>query len=148
MFTGIVEEVGIVTAVQPGRLTISATEVVKGTKLGDSIAVNGTCLTVANIGDNSFSVDIMLETLRRTNLGALLLGQGNQDKNQHPHGYLDLAQRPTCFRTNVLCQSFLRRGRGWLGDGLSKFITSRFGRIRSPFGSRRQHYLVLWNNLQ
>ena len=76
MFTGIVEEVGIVTAVQPGRLTISATEVVKGTKLGDSIAVNGACLTVANIGDNSFSVDIMLETLRRTNLGALLLGQG------------------------------------------------------------------------
>lgn len=76
MFTGIVEEVGIVTAVQPGRLTISATEVVKGTKLGDSIAVNGTCLTVASIGDNSFSVDIMLETLRRTNLGALLLGQG------------------------------------------------------------------------
>lgn len=76
MFTGIVEEVGIVTAVQPGRLTISATEVLKGAKLGDSIAVNGTCLTVASIGDNSFSVDIMLETLRRTNLGALLLGQG------------------------------------------------------------------------
>ncbi len=76
MFTGIVEEAGIVTAVQPGRLTISATEVLKGTKLGDSIAVNGACLTVANIGDNTFSVDIMLETLRRTNLGALLLGQG------------------------------------------------------------------------
>ena len=76
MFTGIVEEVGIVRSLQPGGLTISATEVVKGTKLGDSIAVNGTCLTVASIGDNSFSVDIMLETVRRTNLGALLPGQG------------------------------------------------------------------------
>jgi len=76
MFTGIVEEVGIVTAVQPGRLTISATEVVKGTKLGDSIAVNGTCLTVTNIGGNTFSVDVMPETLRRTNLGSLLPRQG------------------------------------------------------------------------
>ena len=76
MFTGIVEEVGIVRSFQPGRLTISAAEVLKGTKLGDSIAVDGACLTVANIGDNSFSVDIMLETLRRTNLGALLPGQG------------------------------------------------------------------------
>lgn len=76
MFTGIVEEVGTVKALQPGRLTISATEVLKGTKLGDSIAVNGTCLTVTKIGHNTFSVDVMPETLRRTNLGALLPGEG------------------------------------------------------------------------
>ena len=76
MFTGIVEEVGIVRALQSGRLSISATEVLKGTRLGDSIAVNGTCLTVTNIGHKTFSVDIMPETLRRTNLGALLPGQG------------------------------------------------------------------------
>jgi len=76
MFTGIVEEVGTAKSLQGARLTISATEVLKGTKLGDSIAVNGTCLTVTNIGHNTFSVDIMPETMRRTNLGALLPGQG------------------------------------------------------------------------
>ncbi|MEE9490787.1 MAG: riboflavin synthase [Dehalococcoidia bacterium] len=76
MFTGIVEEVGIVKSLQSGRLTVSATEVLKGTKLGDSIAINGACLTVTNIGPNSFSVDIMPETMRRTSLGALRPGQG------------------------------------------------------------------------
>ena len=76
MFTGIVEEVGIVKSLQSGRLTVSATEVLKGTKLGDSIAINGACLTVTNIGPNSFSVDIMSETMRRTSLGALRPGQG------------------------------------------------------------------------
>lgn len=76
MFTGIVEEVGIVKSLQSGRLTVSATEVLKGTKLGDSIAINGACLTVTNIGPNIFSIDIMSETMRRTSLGALLPGQG------------------------------------------------------------------------
>ena len=75
MFTGIVEEVGIVKSLQPGRLTISATEVLIGTKLGDSIAINGACLTITDIGHNTFSVDIMPETMRRTNLGALVSGQ-------------------------------------------------------------------------
>ena len=76
MFTGIVEEVGIVKSLQSGRLTVSATEVLKGTKLGDSIAVNGACLTATNIGPSVLSVDIMPETMRRTNLGALRPGQG------------------------------------------------------------------------
>ncbi len=76
MFTGIVEEVGTAKSLQGARLTISAIEVLKGTKLGDSIAVNGTCLTVTNISDGTFSVDVMPETMRRTNLGALFPGQG------------------------------------------------------------------------
>jgi riboflavin synthase len=46
MFTGIVEEIGIVKSLQSGRLTISATVILKGAKQGDSIAVNGACLTV------------------------------------------------------------------------------------------------------
>ena len=76
MFTGIIEEVGIARSVQPGKLVISATEVVKGTRVGDSINVNGACLTVTSLGDDTFSVDVMPETLRRTNLGSLLPGQG------------------------------------------------------------------------
>lgn len=75
MFTGIVEEAGIVRSLKAGRLTISASEVLGGIKLGDSININGACLTVANIADKAFSVDIMSETMRRTNIGTLLPGQ-------------------------------------------------------------------------
>ena len=71
MFTGIVEETGTLKAMSPSRLTISAARVLEGTKPGDSMAVNGACLTVSAIDAASFSVDIMPETLKRTNLGLL-----------------------------------------------------------------------------
>ena len=71
MFTGIVEETGTLKAMSPSRLTISAARVLEGTKPGDSMAVNGACLTVSSIDAASFSVDIMPETLKRTNLGLL-----------------------------------------------------------------------------
>lgn len=76
MFTGIVEEMGTVKSLQAGRLTIAADGVLKGTKPGDSINVNGACLTVTAIGGNTFSIDVMPETLRRTNLGTLRPGEG------------------------------------------------------------------------
>lgn len=76
MFTGIIEEVGTIKSLQSGRLTISASDTLKGTKPGDSIAVNGACLTVTTISGKTFSIDIMPETLRRTNLGALRPGDG------------------------------------------------------------------------
>ena len=71
MFTGIVEEVGRVTSAQSGKLVISASHVLQGMELGGSIAVNGVCLTVTSFSTNSLSVDIMLETLKQTNLGLL-----------------------------------------------------------------------------
>ncbi len=74
MFTGIVEEVGKVTSAQSGKLVISASEVLQGIELGGSIAVNGVCLTITDFNTNSLSVDIMLETLRRTNFGLLSAG--------------------------------------------------------------------------
>ncbi len=74
MFTGVVEEVGRVTAAQLGRLAISASEVLQGIELGGSIAVNGVCLTITSFNTSSFSVDIMLETLKRTGLGLLSAG--------------------------------------------------------------------------
>ena len=83
MFTGIVEEVGRVKFLeQPrepigvGRLAIKVTRVLDGLRLGDSIAVNGACLTVVALGDDNFSVDLAPETFRRTNLGSLEPGCG------------------------------------------------------------------------
>ena len=74
MFTGIVEEVGTVKSVGSGKLTVAASAVLEGTRMGDSIAVNGACLTVSAMDAASFSVDVMPETLKRTNLGQLRTG--------------------------------------------------------------------------
>jgi len=74
VFTGIVEEVGRVIPAQSGKLVISASGVLRGIELGGSIAVNGVCLTITSFSTSSFSVDIMPETLERTNLGLLSAG--------------------------------------------------------------------------
>jgi len=78
MFTGIVEETGIVESLaQSGgghHLRVRAQQVLEGMKLGDSIAVNGTCLTVTGFDSTSFTVGLSPETLRRTNLGELRQG--------------------------------------------------------------------------
>lgn len=74
MFTGITEEIGKVRLVRPNSLVIAAGQVLQGMEVGDSIAINGACLTVTSFDDNSFSVDVMPETLRRTNLGQLQIG--------------------------------------------------------------------------
>lgn len=75
MFTGIVEELGQVAALEDQgdalRLTVSASTVLDGTALGDSIAVNGCCLTVATLTDDGWTADVMRETLDKTSLGAL-----------------------------------------------------------------------------
>ena len=76
MFTGIIEELGKVASAQPGKLVITAEDVLQGIRVGGSIAVNGVCLTITNLNTNSFSVDIMPETLRLTNLGLLKAGDG------------------------------------------------------------------------
>jgi len=74
MFTGIVEEIGVVRGTSTGQLTVGARKVLEDTKVGDSIAINGVCLTVTLTGDGAFSVDIMPETIRRTNIGRLHYG--------------------------------------------------------------------------
>ena len=75
MFTGIVEECGTVLDVLKngvsGSVQIQASTVLEGTKTGDSIAVNGVCLTVTKLTKSSFTADVMAETFRRTNLGSL-----------------------------------------------------------------------------
>ena len=78
MFTGIVEEMGTVRRLNqsPNRceLELSASKVLEGTQIGDSIAVNGVCLTVIRMGSGHFTADVMPETLRRSNLGQLKPG--------------------------------------------------------------------------
>lgn len=74
MFTGIVEEVGQVKAIGNGTLQIQAAKVLEDVKLGDSIAVNGICLTVTGFNSHSFQADVMPETIKRTSLGELKLG--------------------------------------------------------------------------
>lgn len=72
MFTGIVEEVGHIQGITPGRLTIRGSTALEGLHIGDSIAVNGACLTVVELQDDVIAVDVTPETLRRTNLGQLV----------------------------------------------------------------------------
>lgn len=78
MFTGLIEEVGSVRRLERrgegGRLGILARTVVDGTRLGDSIAVNGACLTVVELGKGGFTVDCMPETLERSTLGSATAG--------------------------------------------------------------------------
>ena len=78
MFTGLVEEIGTVAAldVRPdgARLRVSATRVVDGLALGDSVAVDGACLTVVAIHDEGFEIDAVTETLQRTALGDRSVG--------------------------------------------------------------------------
>lgn len=78
MFTGLVEELGKVKTIARGvksvRLTVAASKILADTKLGDSIAVNGTCLTVVDYGDAFFTADVMPETVERTALAGLKPG--------------------------------------------------------------------------
>ncbi|MEV6553655.1 riboflavin synthase [Streptomyces sp. NPDC051597] len=78
MFTGIVEELGEVTAVEKlgdsSRFRLRGPVVTEGARHGDSIAVNGVCLTVVESGDGEFTADVMEETLKRSSLGALDVG--------------------------------------------------------------------------
>jgi len=76
MFTGIVEELGTLSARDPvgARLVFNATRVLEGTRIGDSISVSGCCLTVVDLGPDWWAADAVAETLSRTNLGDLAVG--------------------------------------------------------------------------
>lgn len=74
MFTGIIEEVGKVLRIGSGKISVQAKRVLEGSRVGDSIAVNGVCLTVTNINAGDFTADVMPETLSRSSLGKLSPG--------------------------------------------------------------------------
>jgi riboflavin synthase len=78
VFTGLIEEGGRVAEIRPGdqgaRLVVSAAVVLEGLEVGDSVAVNGACLTAVAVTGDGFAVDCVAETLRRTSLGGLAAG--------------------------------------------------------------------------
>jgi riboflavin synthase len=74
VFTGIVEELGELVAREPDRLAVRGPRVTADARPGDSIAVNGVCLTVVRVAGGAFTVDVMPETLARTTLGGLRPG--------------------------------------------------------------------------
>lgn len=78
LFTGLVEEIGIVQSVLKGtksaKIVIKANEILNDVKLGDSISTNGVCLTVTDFTGNTFAVDVMAETMRKSNLRNLVPG--------------------------------------------------------------------------
>lgn len=91
MFTGIIEEMGIISSVAEGSLsavvTIQASKVLEGSQVGDSIAVNGVCLTVTSIHGGLFTADVMPETLRKSSLGNLSKGSRvNLERAMHANG--------------------------------------------------------------
>jgi len=110
VFTGIVEEIGKVTSVKSGNLVITAGDLLRGLELGESIAVNGVCLTITGFDTNSFSVDLMTETLKRSNLG--LLKARDKVNLEHPmalggrlgghliQGHIDATGRVASLRWN------------------------------------------------
>ena len=75
MFTGIVEEIGIVAGARPGAMVITGETVTADLKLGDSIAVDGVCLTIVKQSATAFTVNLQPETLRRTTLGGVEVGR-------------------------------------------------------------------------
>lgn len=78
MFTGIIEEMGLVKRIDRGSksciLEIQCNEVLTDAKIGDSIATNGVCLTVTTMSSNSYTADVMPETLNKSSLGELKIG--------------------------------------------------------------------------
>jgi riboflavin synthase len=74
MFTGIIEEIGTIAATPSGKLTVNAIKVLEKLEIGGSVAVNGACQTVISFNDRTFTAEVMPETLRRTNLGQLRIG--------------------------------------------------------------------------
>ena len=84
MFTGIVEEIGTIRKIDKGvsscSITVQADKVLHGSQVGDSIAVNGVCLTATGISGNIFTADVMPETLRRSGLGQLTGSRVNLER--------------------------------------------------------------------
>ena len=74
MFTGLVEELGIISKITQTEIWIEASVVIKDLGIKDSISVNGACLTVVDLKENTFRVDVVPETLIRTDLGYLAIG--------------------------------------------------------------------------
>ncbi len=110
MFTGIIEELGSVRSIEErgenARIVIAARIVTEGTNHGDSIAVNGVCLTALDIQPDSFAADVSRETLLRSTLGRLRRGRARQSRTgRHSRDSPRRSHRPGARR----CARAIRR---------------------------------------
>jgi riboflavin synthase len=124
MFTGLIEEIGVLTQKKPAgggvALTIAAKTVLTDTKIGDSLAVNGVCLTVTSLKPNAFTADVMPDSLKTTTIGvwkpgkllnlerALKVGDrfGGHVVQGHVHGQgriRRVEKQPAGWRVEILC---------------------------------------------
>lgn len=135
MFTGIIEGAGVVQAIEVtpagARLVVSAPEIAATTSIGDSVAVNGVCLTAVELRDGRLAFDAITETLRRTNLGQLAVGQKvNLERPLRANGRFDghvvqghvdgLAEL-----VSVVAEGSARRLRLRLPDNLLRYVVEK-----------------------
>ena len=126
VFTGIVEEIGEVVEVAPGRLTVRGELVTGDASPGDSIAVNGTCVTVVEAAGGTFAADVTAETLSRSSLGELVAGDRVN---------LERAVTPATRLGGHLVQGHV--------DGLGSLLSrSDGGELRFGIPPRLSRYLV------
>ena len=135
MFTGIIEETGTVRAITTQSagtaLCIAADKVLEGTVIGDSIAVNGVCLTVTSLADRTFTADVMPETVRRTSLARLQPGtKVNLERAMQPSGRLGghivSGHVDACGRVeSIVCDGIANRVTVALDASLLKYIAEK-----------------------
>ena len=136
MFTGIIEEVGQIVSVKRGqvssRLKVKGSKIFEDIHLGDSIAVNGVCLTATTIDGDTFEADVMAETLRRTNLGTFRPGSRVN---------LERAMSADSFRPHRRDGHYIvddPRGKRCLGEGHNRRQASKIYH-REGFDNDRRH---------
>ena len=157
MFTGIVEEIGHIVSVQRHAfsqiITISASDILGGTNIGDSIAVSGVCLTVTSIGSKQFSADVMHETINKSSLGNLRAGMAVNLERAMPangrfgghivSGHIDGVGRITKISKDDNAVWYTINA----GKEISiTYYSCRLVDINNIFTAARQHRIVLYNS--
>jgi len=131
MFTGLVEELGIIAKITQTEIWIEASVVIKDLGIKDSISVNGACLTVVDLKENAFRVDVVPETLSRTDLGDLAIGDKvNLERSAQLGGRLGghIVQGHVDGTAEII--SIVEDGTSWsiefqISNSLSKYIVEK-----------------------
>ena len=131
MFTGLVEELGIISEITQTEIWIEATVVMKDLGIKDSISVNGACLTVVDLKENTFRVDVVRETLSRTDLGYLSTGDKvNLERSAQLGGRLGGHIVQGHVDGTAVITSIIEDGTSWsiefeISNTLSKYIVEK-----------------------
>ena len=131
MFTGLVEELGIISEITQTEICIEASVVMEDLGIKDSISVNGACLTVVDLSENTFRVDVVPETLSRTDLGDLSAGDKvNLERSVQLGGRLGGHIVQGHVDGTAVITSIVEEGTSWsiefgISDTLSKYVVEK-----------------------